>query len=452
MKRFVVLGAGISGLSLAWFLKKKFKNEIALTILERAPRAGGWIQSVNQNGFLFELGPHSFRFADNCDATLELLSDVNLDQQIIPASPSAKRRYLYLDQKLRPLPHNIWSMLFSPFSFKMLSGIVRDLFAPVSNENDESVQFFATRRFGPRITQELIDPLTTGIYAGNIEHLSIKACFPKWYQYEKEFGSITKGMLNKKKTVEASLWRWQLQKSGLFSLLNGMESLSQALSKQLSDHLFLSTPATELIVTQRGIEVRTPQSTFQADYLFSTLPLPILADLLPNQSHQLIQALRSVSSASIVAVCLGYKRQVLKNEGFGYLNPSKENQGILGVIWDSSAFPQQNAQTEQTRLTVMMGGAHWSEIAHLPEKQILALALKAVKEQIGIAAEPEEVYIHLAKDAIPQFAVGHIERINFIQETLSEIFPRIFCAGNAVSGVSINDCIAHSKKTVDLLT
>ncbi len=187
MKRVAILGAGITGLSVAWYLKKKYRNALEIAIYEKSGRAGGWIESFTKEGFRFEGGPRGFRPKGQGEATLELISELGLTKELVPSNRKAQVRYIAHKGKLR---------VFSPF-YLLQQGVVRslwcDLKTPASSLEDESIAQFAQRRFKRGIAEGVIDPLVHGIFAGDPKQLSIRSCFPKIWQAEQRYGSVLKG-------------------------------------------------------------------------------------------------------------------------------------------------------------------------------------------------------------------------------------------------------------------
>lgn len=451
-KRYVILGAGISGLSLAWYLKKKCKNA-SITVLEKSHRTGGWIQTVVKDNFIFELGPRSCRTKGTGLETLKLIEDLGLENQVITANSSAKKRFLYINQKLRSLPTGPISLLCSPFKGDILRSLWQDLQAASGNQDDESIYDFISRRLGSGIANKFMDPLTSGIYAGNIHQLSLKSCFPLLHEWEKTKGSLIKGALAKKKVVNNNLSPFveRLQKEDLFSFKDGMETLTHEIKRQLNSHIKLKNHAVGIQFHSDEVVVELNNGTvMKADHLFSALPLHALGDLIKPLSPKLEDILRSIPSSSVAVVSFGYKKNVLKHKGFGYLVPSQEKEDILGVVWDSCVFSDQNYYPKETRLTVMIGGAHMPNFNQFSESMFLEMALKSLFKHLGIQVYPDVIEITLARYAIPQYLVGHTEKLQQINQALSALTSRMTFLGNGFEGVSINDCIARAKKCADL--
>ncbi|MGZ3633870.1 MAG: protoporphyrinogen oxidase, partial [Parachlamydiaceae bacterium] len=191
--------------------------------------------------------------------------------------------------------------------------------------------------------------------------------------------------------------------------------------------------------------------TLIADKVFSAISAKQLASLLSETCPILSTCLNNIPSASIAAINLGYHSPVLQQEGFGYLIPSQEKQRLLGVVWDSSAFPQQNVQREQTRLTAMIGGTHFKDFAKYQEDEFIEIALKEIEQQLGIRQTPDYISIQQATAAIPQYSVGHAQNLAKIENAIKQLPGDLTLTGNHFYGISVNDCIAHAKKIVKYL-
>lgn len=346
----LILGGGITGLSAAWFLHKQ--NPTAkITLLEKENRLGGWIRTSHEGGFLFEKGPRTFPMSRN-PQLLELIRELKLE--IIHSDPLAAKRFILNKGRLRT-PGSFLPMLV-PY-------LIRELFVRPSKAEDESIYDFAARRFSPKIAETFFDPLTLGIYGGDIRKLSIRACFPSLRKWEQEKGSVIRGLFSSPKS----------KVKGLFTLKNGMETLIQELQKQLPIDIVLNCP----VETFSEHEVIAGGKKWEADRVINALP--------PQFSNR-----------SLWVVNFGFAGDVLAKKGYGYLVPTQEKESLLGVIFDSAIFPQQNRMLE-TRLTAML---------RPEEKDPLKAALNALERHLGITAQPVHSSTFLAKNAIPQFEVG----------------------------------------------
>lgn len=447
-KRVIILGAGISGLALGWFFKQRFKEEIELTILEKESCCGGWVRTHNCSGFLFESGPRSCRTAGHGIATLQLIESLGLQDEVIAASPAAKKRFLYFDRKLQQLPTGLASFLTSPLTKGILPAIGREWYKQPQWHGDETIYEFISRRLGSTIAERLVDPMVTGIYAGDIRQLSMQACFPDIFHGIEQHGSML-GMLGSRifqrrqiNYLSPFVQAWS--KHSIFTLRQGMGSLVNTLENKLKNDLRLNCEATSVDLTEEKIHVKLRDgSSLNADQLFCTLPAYALQELIKV-------SVPKIEYTSVAVVNMGWGKKVLKHEGFGYLIPSQEQENVLGVVWDSSAFPQQNANTNETRLTVMLGGTHRPDITLRNEQEIRDTALNAVRQHLGIEELPKAILVSCAKNAIPQYKVGHKQKVKDFEHTIQQAFKgKLTILGNAWNGVSLNDCIAQAYLNCD---
>ncbi len=444
-KNVVILGAGISGLATAWFLKQKYQSNINLTIAEEGAFCGGWIQTSEKGGYLFEQGPRSFRTRSLGNATIQLIDQLDLRKEIISADSSSSNRFIFTENELQQLPNRLWKVPFSPLTKGWLHVLWNEWNQKKHSESDETIFSFFSRHIGVEWTERFIDPLVSGIFAGDIRQLSIKSCFPQIYEVAQNHESLLKGFLFDKKVEETSALQLNEVKSPLFTFKGGMRSLIDALATQLKKHIVVNVKTDKLVLNSNSVQMQFANGTnVEVDHLISTIPTYRLAALL-NTTHPFLAAdLNKINYASVMVVNLGYNKSLLKQKGFGYLIPSKEQEKVLGCIWDSAVFPQQNSQTGETRLTLMLGGTHHPEVANWSEEKGVAIALAALEKQLGISDVPNFISAHLARQAIPQYAVGHADLVEHIQQQISFITPGLTCIGSAFNGVSVSNCIERA--------
>lgn len=438
---YLILGGGISGLSAAWYLRKKTEDKIIL--LENEARPGGWIESSCRRGFFFEKGPRSLRSQGGED-TWNLIESLGMTDRVLPGDRAAQQRYLYIDQSLRKLPGSLKNVVSSPWIWAAAWPLISEGLKKTFLQDDETIYDFFSRRLSPRFAETFIDPMVSGIYAGDIHQLSIKSCFPKIYQYERSHGSIMKGMLARKKRFNPPIQR------SIYTFQNGLQELVDQLVKQLDIEIKLSTPAAALHFGD-AIRVDSLHESFQATHVISALPSRSLSRLLHPHDPLCAQILDDIPMASLAVVNLGFHDRVLDREGFGYLIPSSEREEILGVVWDFSTFPSQNQHPRQTRLTVMIGGARMTDFDSYSESDFLSMSLKALKKHLKISVPPDYTEVSFARHAIPQYTVGHSLRVKEIETKIHRLSPNFHFTGHSFYGVSINDCIQNSKRLIERL-
>ena len=443
-KQVLILGAGISGLSAAWYLSR-VDAPLEITVLEKSSRAGGLIHTDHTTGFHFEKGPRTFK-VDKCPSTLGLVSELGLQQELTWSEAKPHHRYLWHEGELHRFPTNPLSFLFSPITKGFLKALLSEWKKPVKFA-DETVWEFVLRRFNYDVARLFFDPMVVGIFGGDIRKISIRACFPKLKQWEETYGSLTKGffaqMKEKKGVSPYSKEVEGLPLSAIFSFRSGMEQFPQSIVNQIPAKIYYQQEAKEVSVQEGRIVVKTENEQFSSDFLFCALPVVetgrLFANLLPETSREFLK----IPSIGVDIVNFGYDTQVLPVQGFGYLTPTHAHEDILGVIFDSSVFPEHNRSNQETRLTIKM-----EETGRSEEKTIEA-ALKGIRRHLGISQIPKAVSFKRAKWAIPQYGVGHLEKMAELKALFGQKLPQCQLVGNYLEGVSVDQCVARAKKAVE---
>lgn len=441
----MIVGAGISGLSLGFFLRKQ-NPLIDLSILEKSERGGGWIDTKFYGDFLFECGPRGFTPLGNGVYTLNLIEELGLEDKVIFEQPnSLKNKYIYVNNSLQKIPANFMELLFSPFLQTIIKAGWKKFWAnPKKKNGDESIYSFFSQRIGKEPTELFIESLTAGIFGGDAKKLSMNGCFPSFSSMEKEETSLIRSLLFKKTpaSLSNSPFVRELQKHSLISFIEGMETLPKQLVKKLSKFILFSTDVKEIIPEEKKIRIITSKGEIEADKIFLALPplqmIPLFKD---SKLQELLQA---IPSASMEVVHLGYNSDVLKKEGFGYLIPPKEKEKAIGMAWDSAIFPQQNKNQEMTRLTIMLGGSFYPEFSLLSKDAIKEIALGVVSKHLNIQESPHLCEAYILKNAIPQYPIGFPALIKKINARIAEMSDHITLLGNGFYGVGVNDCIRQS--------
>lgn len=460
-EKFVIIGGGISGLSLCWYLKKKFSTSASIKIVEKNGVAGGWIESRHQGGYLFEKGPRSCRTAGSGLNTLQFIEELGLKAEVIGASSDAKKRYIYFNEKLEELPNSIYSFVKSPLTKGLIYAIWKDFWNTKKTLSvDETIADFGARRLNSKITERLIDPVISGIYAGDIHHLSLRSCFPDLYNWDQKNRSILTSLLastlksftkaKECKLLGQSDFIQKWSKEPIFSFRHGMGTLIDQLVEHLKPELHDACVVKSLKLSSDSVHVTLSDGQlWQADKVFLATPFDVTLPLLQNAGVN-IRKSPSLETSSVAVVNMGWKKQVLESRGFGYLIPHTERQkndsGVLGVVFDSLTFPSQNLNRQETRLTVMLGGTCHPQIAEMPFDKIEEMALQALKKHLNINTLPDEIHVSVAKRAIPQYLQGHSQMVQDLENELSQKTGHRLCLlGSSWYGVSVNDCILKSK-------
>ena len=439
--KVAVIGAGISGLACAYRLQQLGMD---VTVFESNSAAGGMIDSVEKDGFLFEAGPQSFQ---GTPALLELIHELGLESQLQKANPRAPR-YVLLHGRLRKVPMSpqalLASTLLNPMSrWKIASEPFKKSQPPTE---EESVATFVRRKFGHEILEYLVAPFVSGVYAGDPEKLSLKAAFPTLDEWERQYGSVLRGAMKSRPAKE--------QRTGappLCSFTHGAATLPRAMAAKLGDALhydaravsvdFAAHPsaagaACELRIVRNGQE----QSASARAVVVAT-PAYAAAHLLETSSPQLAHTLSGIAYAPVAVVASTYYRQQVGDplEGFGFLVPRSEKVRTLGTVWNSSLFPGR-AREGSVTITSFIGGATDPDIIQLHEENIAAIVSEENARILGITGPPVEVAVWKFPRALPQYNLGHGHIVETIRDA-ERNSPGLFFAGNYLEGPAIGKCI-----------
>ena len=439
--RCVIVGAGIAGLSCAYFLQhyaEQRRIALQLTVLEQAEQAGGNLRSHQQQGYVIDWAANGM--LSNAPDTQALAEAMGLPWQ--EASAVAKKRYLYYQSSLRPVPLSPPALLSSdllPPLAKLRA--LYEYFTPRASvpaaEADESVYDFLARHFGRAVAEVFAAPFVAGITAGDPQQLSLGALFPQLRQLEQKHSSLLKGLLAKGKPKDPMRLR---------SFAGGTGALPTALAQHLASVLQFKQPVHNL---QRQGEQYVLQGEdgyrLEADSVVLATPAFASANILAEAVPASEEPLRAIPYAGVQVLALGFDRIDVPDalDGFGFLVAPQQGLRSLGVLYSSSIFPNQ-APEGKVALRVILGGSRDPELLDYDEAALLAVVRRDLCIALGIVAEPEMVAHIRWPQGIPQYTLGHQQRLEKLQQALAE-HPRLRLTGNAYHGVSVNDSIRSAK-------
>ncbi|TAN43494.1 MAG: protoporphyrinogen oxidase [Nitrospirae bacterium] len=446
MDNIGIIGGGISGLSLAYFLLERDPSA-DITVFESEQRLGGKIWTDKTQGFLCEGGVNGF--LDNRPKTLELAGKVGLKP--LRSNDASRKRFIFSDSRLQRLPESPPSFFTSGLlSLPGRLRVMAEPFIPGNAQEEETLAAFAKRRLGQEAYEKLIDPMASGIYAGNPETLSLRACFPKVYDLEKNYGGLVRGMfaLQRAKKKAGSGEKVGAGPGGvLTSFYDGMAEVVDALKTKLGDRVRTGYRAVSIDRKGKGYQVFfSDGSGFEAGTVVVASPAYTASGMLREMNAHLSGIIATIPYPSLSVVCLGYRREKVKADldGFGFLVPSREKRTVLGTLWDSSIFPNR-APEGYVLLRSMVGGARASSRALESDANLTDMVRKEMAGIMGITADPDFAKVYRHEQAIPQYTAGHLGRLDEIDSLLSR-FRNLYLAGNAYRGIGVNDCIENSFK------
>ena len=443
MKKISVIGGGISGLTIAYLLLNK-RSDLDVTVYEADNRPGGKIWTEQADGYLCERGPNGF--LDNKPKTLELCESLGIEP--VRSNENSKKRFILSGGKLNALPESPSSFIKSDLlSWGGKIRLIGELVAP-KGPDDETVAAFITRRLGKEALEKLIDPMCSGIYAGDPYNMSMKSCFPRIKELEQEYGSLIRAMIKikkQRKTEKVSA----APAGNLTSFYDGAQTITNALAQKIGDRLRLGVPVQGISMENGRYQIHTADDTSDADIIVMASPAYASSGILKDMDAELSKILSDIPYPHVSVVCFGYKRENLTHplNGFGFLVPGIEGRRILGTLWDSSIFPNR-ASGDTVLLRTMIGGAKHPEMADLNDDKISDIVFDELKPLLGLKKDPDMLRVYRWEKAIPQYIPGHIDKLKIIDERVRK-YPGLYLTGNAYKGIGINDCVVSGYKVVD---
>lgn len=441
-KRVCVIGAGISGLCVAYFLRTAGVDVI---LFERESTVGGNIQTKIRDGFLIERGPNSTLASREL---LDLINSLGLSDQIATPNSNAKKRFILRDGRLIALPSKIVGLVRNKaFSVKSKLRLLKEPIVRTKSPANESVAEFFERRLGREIVDYAVDPFISGIYAGNPEKLSIRHAFPKLHAMEKKYRSILIGSVMSRTPPEARL---PPNTPRSITFANGMQTLTDSLSQRLVGNIRTATTVIGIqAIKNNQFQIETVSGQEIFDFVIICTPASAAARLVESLDNNLSQNLESVYYPPLAVVITAFKKDdvLINPDGFGFLVPGVEKRKILGSLWTSSVF-ENRAPSGYHLFTTFIGGARKAELPFSSEEELISIVRDELGAILKIDGEPVFVDIKRWEKAIPQYNIGY-EKVVAAIETFEKAHPGIIFCSNFYKGISVTDCVKNSVAAAD---
>jgi oxygen-dependent protoporphyrinogen oxidase len=450
MKSVAIIGAGITGLTAAFYLKRKGSG---VRIYEASGRAGGVIQSVRQDGYLAEHGPNTI--LETSPRITQLIRDAGLESRRLNPDPKAGARYVVRYRLPISMPGSPLGFFTTKlFSVRAKFAVLREPFVAARRDGlEESVAEFIVRRLGQEFLDHAIDALVAGVYAGDPHKLSVRHAFPKLEQIEARYGSLIKGQFlggrERKRRGEVAKDR-----APKFSFDEGLQVLTDNLRDNLGEDIRLNSAVTSLKQTSEGwtvlVSERGQESSAEHSAVIYAGTAFKLAELRVEARQPLnLRALAEIRYPPVASVVLGFRREDVAHpcEGFGMLIPKIEDFKILGTIFSSSLFPNR-APAGHLTLSSYVGGERYPELASLPADKLVAITCEDLKVLLGAKGKPTFQHTMYYPRAIPQYNVGY-GRFREMMTGIETNAPGLFLAGHFRDGVSLSDSILSGCNTAD---
>lgn len=443
-----IIGAGITGLTAAFHLARA---GFAVTVYEASDRAGGVICSHREGDWLAEGGPNTI--LQTAPAIGDLLDRLGLASRRCDSDPAAGARYVVRGGQPVDLPTSAWHFFRSSlFSGRAKLRLLGEPFIARGSGN-ESVADFVRRRLGQEFLDYAIDPLVTGIYAGDPAALSIRHAFPRIHALEATYGSLIRGQIF---GARARRKRGDVSKANAkkFSFDDGLQVLPDTLRDHLGSAVRLRTrvlaiqraaPGWELSLDQAG----TTASQRHRAVLFCGTALSLARLKIQVPAAPDLSSLAKVHYPPVTSVVLGFRRADVRHpcQGFGMLIPHREGFGILGTIFSSSLFPRRAPDGHLT-LTIYVGGVRNPEAAQLAEDPLVDLVRRDLGRLLGVEGAPVFRRITRWPHAIPQYNLGYEVPLQVLAD-LEHAAPGFFVTGHFRDGVALSDSLLNGGRVAE---
>jgi oxygen-dependent protoporphyrinogen oxidase len=433
--KIAIAGAGISGLTTAFYLRR-LRPDWDLTVFEAEPRPGGTMQTVDIEGFRFEAGGNGF--LTNKPDSLRLVEDSGAKALLMPSSDLARKRFIF-DGSMHPLPESPPAFLKSRLlTLPQKLRVAGELFVPARKAGgEETLQQFGYRRVGRGLTDVFLDAMTAGIYGTTPAKVSVNAAFPLVVNLEREYGGLFRGMLAKRKKEAGP--------GGiLMSFKGGVGTLIEHLRQAVGGEWHLAQPVQQIARDGRRWRVESSSVSESFDQVVVAAQAYASADMFSESEPVLAGLMRQVEYTPIALVGLGFRSLRHPLDGFGVLTTSAARQPVLGILWDSSIFPDR-APTGCKSVRIMLGGQRNPELVDQDEEGLIRTARSGLAGMMGIHDEPDVVFTRRWDRGIPHYVVGHLDRVRAIFEAAARL-PGLHLVCNAYNGIAMNDCTRNGRE------
>jgi len=466
--KLTIIGGGIAGLAAAYYASKHTDTAVEITLLEQEDYWGGKLITErvphDKSQFVIEGGPDTFVVTKPWG--IRLCKELGLSERLRGTNPETKKTYILKNDTLHELPGGLTMMIPTEFGPMIRTGLLSwpakirmglDFFIPSeANNGDETMGEFVTRRLGRAAYESLIEPLMSGIYAGDGEKLSLQATLPYLRDLETKYGGLVKGALavRKERAKKGDNGKSPNPTPGSRSIfltpLTGLAEIVEVLVAELENagvDLKLQTRVTN--ITRNNLTPDTWLLTLgtgeqlESDAIILATPAYVSGALIESLTPKLAAELTAIEYVSTATVTMAFRESELSRplDGYGYVIPRREGRKALACTWTSTKFPHR-APSGYALVRVFVGRAGQENQIRWDDDALLKIAREELELTLGITAEPLLTRIYQWEKAMPQYNIGHPERLERINAAL-ETIPGLALAGNGYRGIGIPDCI-HS--------
>lgn len=441
-----VVGGGLAGLGTASLLHQRGDNVV---LFEKENEPGGKVRSVREDGFVVEMGP--LGWLDREPVVGDMVSNLGLTPLI--ADDVQKDRSLYKDGGLIALPSDGKSFLMSkvlPFSAKLRLGC--EMFIPAKRDGEESIHSWATRRLGKHVATTLFGAMVSGIYGGDPEKLSVHAAFPMMAGWEFESGSCMRGAMKHMRKKGRDIREGRLRKTSgtLCSLPGGLGDFTDTIAAQLGSNYRGGKGLDEVVPNGDGWDLyQDGEIVATAKNLVLAVPAREAARLMGVVGKDLVPVADSIPGNNLCVVTGAWRRDKVKDalRSFGFIALRNHGFRPLGVQYASSIFPDQSP-SDMVQLRVLIGGSFDPDVADLNDQDLEAECFGPLHDLLGVQGDPERTWIRRVAGGIPQYTIGHLDRIAAF-DAKEKLYPGLHFAGDSLHGVGVNAVLKRALVVAD---
>jgi oxygen-dependent protoporphyrinogen oxidase len=456
-KSVAIIGAGITGLSSAYFIKKQNPN-IDVTIYEATDRAGGKIQTYRKDGYTIELGPESY--LGRKKIMTEVAEEIGLKDDLI--TNQTGQSYIYAKNKLYPIPGG--SIMGIPTDIKpfistkliSLKGKLRaglDLIKkPTKMNEDISVGAFFRDRLGDEVLENLIEPLMGGIYGTNIDDLSLMSTFPQFKEREEQFGSLIKGMKHEKEQRMKQRQLYPGSPKGQFKQFrHGLSSFIESLAayvEKLGVHIQYNTPIKDVIVSQQNYKLVMDEGDKTYDGIIIATPHEVFMNWFKEDPA--LDYFKTMQSTTVATVVMAFDEQNIENtyEGTGFVIARTSNTNITACTWTSKKWPFTTPEGK-VLIRAYVGKPGDTVVEDHTDSEIVNIVRNDLSKMMRFYGDPDFSIVNRLPHSMPQYHVGHINKIKEIQEHIATTYPRLRITGAPFEAVGLPDCVAQAQEAIE---
>lgn len=463
-KRVAVIGGGIAGLAAAHRLIT-LEPTTEVTLFEASNKLGGVIQSERIDGYLVERSADNF--ITNFPWGVDLCREIGIADELLETDSARRKALVVRNGKLYPVPagfqlltpSQLWPLVTSPLlSFAGKLRVLKEYFVPPrEDDGDESLESFTVRRLGREAFDRLVQPLVGGIYTADPAQLSMQAALPKFVELERKHGSLIRAARHLRGKEKQAANESSGARYGLFvAPRSGMGRIAEALVEKLSSvRICLNRSIMRLENTADGytavIDEGCTISEEKFDAVVVAIPAPRASHLLEAVDPELAAEIGKIPYAGASVALSGYELKQIGDplDAFGFVVPAIENRNILAASFSSRKFPGR-APEGCVLIRTFLGGALRPDLVEKPEAELRAIVSRELGELLRIQGEPHLFQLQRWRGAMPQYHLGHVQRVERIQTRAARL-PGMALAGNAYHGVGLPQCVRSGRQAAERL-